>query len=117
MTRKKVDEPTDPAVKHCIDRFHDGFLAKFGFKPDPRHFGRFGKELKPLLAAWGEAEVLGAIDAFFATTDPRIVRSDYTVMAFLGLAQHLRVRRTGRQPADERTASNVDAVARATGRR
>lgn len=110
------DEAKRPVpVQRVIDRFHDKFLARFGFKPDPRGFGRFAKDVTTLISAWGEDEVVGLIDDFFATRDPRIVRSDYTQAAFLNLAQYLRVRHGNVR--DERTAANVDAAARATGRR
>jgi hypothetical protein len=113
--RKPTDAPPDPAVKRMIDLFHTQFTVRFGFKPDPRHYGRFAKDVKALLSAWGETEVHDLIVLFFTTRDPRIVRSDYTTIAFVALAQHMRVR-SGAQ-ADERTVSNMDAAARATGRR
>lgn len=107
----------DPAVKRVIDRFHDVHLERFGFKPDPRGYGRLGKDAKVLLGTWGEDVLIGLVDEFFSTTDPRVTRSDYSVAAFLNSVQYLRVRRTGKQVVDERTAHNVDVVARATGRR
>lgn len=116
-TSTKIKDAPDPAVKRVADAFHDAFLERFGFKPDPRQYSRFGKEIKPLLATWGELEVLRLINEFFSTRDPRVVRSDYTMMAFLGLAQYLRVRQTGASTRDDRTLRNIDAAARATGRR
>ncbi|HET9024317.1 MAG TPA: hypothetical protein VFN64_07065 [Burkholderiaceae bacterium] len=114
--RKPPPADTEPSVKRAVDCFHDRFVERFGFKPDPRYYGRFARDVKQLIAAWGEKEVLALIDEFFATRDPRVARSDYTAAAFLGLAQHLRVRQTG-QAADERTQQNLDAADRAMGRR
>lgn len=116
MKARKEREAPDPAVKRLADAFHDAFLERFGFKPDPRHYGRFGKEIKPLLSAWGEFELLGLINAFFSTRDLRVLQSDYTMLTFLRLAQYLRVRQMG-APRDDRTLKNMDAAARATGRR
>lgn len=106
MTRGKT---VDPAIKRCIDRYHERFIARFGFKPQI-HGGKDGAHVKALLATWGEAVVLGLIDEFLSTTDPRILRSDYTIGALFNLAQYLRLRST--RP-DERTATNLDAAARA----
>ncbi len=114
MTRKPTTPP-DPAVKRIIDLYHDEFSAKFGFKPDPRSYGRFGKEVKQLLATWGEADVVATLREFFLSRDTRIVRSDYTAMAFLSLAQYLRTRMAGHQELDHRTAANIEAAERAIG--
>lgn len=115
MPKARKDAPApNPAVKRCIDLFHDRHVARFGFKPDPRQYGRFGKELQLLLGAWGEDVVAGLIREFFETTDPRVLRSDYKPMDFVNLAQRLRLQG---QRLDDRTAENLDAAARAIGRR
>lgn len=115
MKTGKPATEADPAVKRCIDAFHDACVRRFGFKPDPRQYGRLGRDLKPLLATWGEADMLSLIDEFFTTSEPRITRSDYSVAAFLAVVQLLKVRRL--QAPDARTAENIDAAVRATRRR
>lgn len=109
----EVPQPPAP-VKRCIDAFHVAFLARHGFKPRISG-GKDGALLKQLIATWGEADVLILIGEFFATTDPRVLRSDYTIGAFVSLAQHLKLRQHGM--IDARTAENLDAAARAAGRK
>jgi hypothetical protein len=55
------------------------------------------------------------LETFFATTDVRVNRCDYSVLAFYTLAQHLNLM-DKREQTDRRTLANLDAVARATGR-
>lgn len=106
----------NPAIKTSIDLYHDLFKKRFGFKP-VIHGGKDGSHFQKLIATWGAADVEWLIKEFFRTTDPRIVRSDYTVGALFGLAQHLMLKRSGHKNVDDRTAHNLDAAARATGRR
>lgn len=115
MAKRRAEAP-DPAVKRTQDLFHDRFLARFGFKPDPRGYGRFGREVKPLLATWGEAAVRGLVEDFFRTRDARILASDYSMATFLFHAQRLRIRQVEAE-VDPRTARNLDAADRAAGRR
>lgn len=116
MTEKKAKPGPNPAIKRAIDAYHTAFLKRFGFKP-VIHGGKDGDHFKKLLATWDEETVLGLVDEFFTTTDPRVLRSDYSVGALFTLAQHLLLRRNGHANGDMRTTENVDAAARATGRR
>lgn len=120
MAKRAKAETTErpapnPAIKRCIDAYHQAFLQRFGFKPQI-HGGKDASHFKQLLATWGEPVVMELIEDFLSTTDPRVLRSDYTVGALYNLAQHLRLRREGHR-IDERTAHNLDAAARAAGRR
>lgn len=135
---------TDHApVKRCIDHFYSRFVRKWnppahaevwlkeqadGVAPDERtipkeqmmlpviHGGKDGNHFKHLVATYGEEPTLRLVEEFFETTDPRVVRSDYTVGALFSLAQHLMLRRAGK-PQDNRAIENADAAARATQRR
>jgi len=108
--RRSPKPGADHGIQRCIGLYHDTFLARFGFKPQI-HGAKDGAHIKSLIAAWGETDVVVLIVEFLTTTDPRIVRSDYTLGAFYNLAQYLRLRHTR---TDERTANNVDAAMRAT---
>lgn len=111
-TLAKTKEPKDKApVQRCIDAFFNTFVSRFGFKPQIKG-GKDGAHIKSLIATWGEQEVLDIISAFFRTTDPRVLRSDYSIGALYSLAQHVRLR--GMKIADPRTAENLDAANRAT---
>ncbi len=129
---KRVKKPAteaDAAVKRCIDRFYDRFVAKWNRGVDvattPKSQlvtplvsgGKHGAQFKRLLAAWDEGTVLELVDTFFTTLDPQVVRSDYSYDAFFRLAQALRLAKARRQPVDDRTLQNLDAAARATGKR
>lgn len=107
---------TNPAIKTCIDLFHTRFKERFGFPP-VIHGGKDGSHFQKLIATWGEINTKWVIEEFFETSDPRVHRCDYTVGALFNLAQHLMLRRNGARNIDERTASNIDAAARATGRK
>lgn len=108
----------DPAVKRCIDLFHELFEQKHKFPPRRSDYGRFAKELKrDLLPSWGEDEVVKTLRDFFSTRDARVQQSQYSASDFLFHAQRLRILRNGGQAqADTRTAHNRDAAMRATGR-
>lgn len=102
------------AVLRIEARYTELFKERWKFEPK-RNYGRDRKELGELERLWGETEVLDLLQLFFVTTDPKIVRCDYTVTAFCALAQHLKL--NARRPQDERTIANLDAAARAMGRR
>src|SRR5262245_23586305 len=107
MAKKKEKAPPNPNVQVCIDAFHDAHVERFGVKPDPRHWGRFGKEVKLLLSGWGAETVLALIRRFFATPDPRITRGDYSQLTFLQQAQYLHVRNGLHERPDEKTEGNL----------
>jgi hypothetical protein len=115
MAKAKVD--AEPAVKRLVDAFHAKHVARHGCPPLRPDYGRFAKEVKSMLASATEAELVELMDDFFTTRDPRVVRSDYKPMDFVWLAQHLRLKRNGRRTLDHRTVRDLDAAARATGRR
>lgn len=101
------------AIARVEARYIERFEAKFGFTPKIA-YGKERKLLQGLIAPWGESDVLALVDEFFATTDPKIVRSDYTLTAFAYHAQHLKLH--GHR-TDDRTADNIDAATRAMGKR
>lgn len=111
---KKAKKVGDADVTACVDRFHDKFKDRFGFKPKI-HGGKDGKHMKDLLGAWadegGKKVVFELIDEFLTTRDPRVLRSDYTIGAFFNLAQYLRLKDVR---SDDRTMSNRDAIHRAS---
>ena len=85
-------------------------------------YGRDGKHLKDLAAAWGEEAVAQLIRDFFASTDPQVTRGDYKIAGSSGslftMAQKIRLHKTGNgAPRDQRTAENVDAAHRAMRKR
>ena len=109
----KIPKAPNPAIKKVIDAFHVAFLARFGFKP-VIHGGKDGAHIQKLLATWDEETVLWLVAEFFATTDPRVLRSDYSLGALFSLAQHLLLRHQKGALTDERTAQNFDAASRAS---
>jgi hypothetical protein len=109
-TPRRSKRSTDPSIKRCIDLYHQAFTNRFGFKPHI-HGGKDAAHVKALLGVWGEPVVTELIVEFLTTTDPRIVRSDYTLGALYSLAQYMRLKHAR---TDERTAINVDAAMRAT---
>lgn len=115
VKRKNNTEP-DPAVKRCVDAFHQKHIARHGCAPLRPDYGRFAREVKSMLASATEHELVELMDDFFSTRDPRVVRSDYKPMDFVYLAQHLRLKRNGRKTMDLRVVRDLDAAARATGR-
>lgn len=110
------EKAPNPAVKTVIDLYHESFKARFGFKP-VIHGGKDGAHVRQLLSLWDEPTVTGLVRQFFETTDPRIVRSDYSLGALFSLAQYLKLSQQKGTLNDERTASNHDAAARATQKR
>lgn len=117
MAKKKVAEVREPAVKRLIDKFHDGHVARHGCPPMRPEWGRVAKELTAMLAAATEDEIGQLMDDFFTTTDPKVACGDYRPMEFIFNAQRLRLRRQGTTQSDVRTGQNIDAAARAMGRR
>ena len=109
-----------PAIKRLIDAYHSGLKRYKGITPIRPGYGRFAKELQGILPADEdacralEAELLILLDDFFTATDPKILRTDFRPIDFLNVLQHLRLRRAGRRPFNDRTAANVDAAVRAT---
>lgn len=116
--KRKAAGDANPAIVRCIDCYDEHFQKKHGFKPDRRGYGRFAKDLQGFLASWTEQELLEVLHDFFYANDPKVLRSNWTTADFANLAQHLRIRRTSPAPVlDARSANNLDAVRRATGRR
>lgn len=113
--RVAADAPHDihgPAIGRCLTAYSEAF-ARYRSGKAVVEPGKAGKQMKQLLTAFGEARVLALIDQFFTTADARVVRSDYTVGALFSLAQHLNI---GPRPSAQLVA-NIDAAARACGRR
>lgn len=109
---KKNAKPTARAIATFDAAFH----ARFGYRP-LINGGKDGTLLNKLIATWGEGVVIDElIPEFFASTHPRVLRSDYSIGALFYCAQHLRVG-AAVAVSDERTATNLDAARRATRRR
>lgn len=113
LVKAKKRPVGESAVPKVIERYHERFLSRFGFKPKISG-GRDGKHVKELVAAWGATAVLGLVDEFFSTTDPKVTRSDYSLQAFYTLAQGLMIASAVGKP-DQRSAEIMDAVSRARG--
>lgn len=116
---KKARKPrADAPLQQVVEAYYDGFALRFGFRPVQR-WAQHKKMLAPLLESWGEAETLAVVQRFLSSTDPRVTtgyQPDYSVQHLVRVAQYLRV--TEVEPrADDKTAKNADAVARAIGRR
>lgn len=106
-----VPERNVSGVTGCLNAFRAAFTERF---PDKRPLIQHGKDQKllaQLIAAYGEPKVLILTQQFFASTDPKIVTSNYMISTFYANAQRLVI---GPRP-DRQTAENIDAVARACG--
>lgn len=110
----KAKSAPEPRIKVAIDAFHDAFVKRHGFRPQI-HGGKDGAHMKSMIATWGLDDVLALIETFFTTTDPRVLRCDYTIGALFNLAHHVKL--IDARPTDHKTASNVDAATRAMARR
>lgn len=112
--KEKPPKATNPDIAKCINHYATRFKERFGFKPKING-GKDGKHFKEILSTWkdegGCALVISLLDEFFATRDPRVLRSDYSVGAFYSLAQYLRL---AANRTDDRTMANLDAASRAT---
>jgi DNA-binding transcriptional ArsR family regulator len=122
--RKKVCKTPSPAapassanpvaaspVTRCMSEFKAAFQSRFGNQPLIEH-GKDESRIKQMVQVYGESRVLMLVPRFFNSSDPRILQSDYTVGDFYRRAQGLNIGpRLG-----ERTAANVDAAARASGK-
>jgi hypothetical protein len=115
--KPRVKPDVDPAVKRLVDAFHAKHVERHGVAPLRPDYGRFAKEVKAMLDSATEAELVGLIDDFFVSRDPRVLRTDYLPMDFVRIAQYLRLQRNGRRRHDERTLRDLDAATRATGKR
>lgn len=113
--KKKERSANTDAVLRLEAAYCEAFEARWKFKPR-RSYGRDRKHFSDLEQTWGEDEVMAIIGAFFATADFKVVRSDYSVGALYALAQHVRLL-ARRSVGDDRTLANIDAAARATGRK
>lgn len=112
---RKKKAPSDGSVQRCFDAWARLFEAKWHMKATHISPGKDGRHFKDLVRAFGDERTLELMARFFATTNPQIARSDYSVGAFFRLAQTLVL--DDMKIDDARTLSNIDAVARATGRR
>jgi hypothetical protein len=116
---RRAKTAANDGVRKCFDRFHALFVKKWNRPDTPEdkqmrpmfRGGKDGKHFKDMIAAWGEETTLSLIDEFFVTTNPRVVKSDYSVGALVICAQQLLIAR--QHSVDSRTAANVDAAHRA----
>jgi len=112
--QKQKKAPADIApAKRLLDLYHARFVARHGCKPIISGAKDTGL-LKKLIATWGEATVESLLLEYLdpQQRDPRVLRSDFTVGAFYGLAQYLMLRQ-GRTLPGDRTIENIDAATRA----
>lgn len=114
---KKTRKPkgaveSDGAVVRVETAFLAAFEKCWGFPTKRESIGFERKQLKDLIGSWGEEDVLGLVEKFFASNQRR---GDYSIRDFCRQAQTLRLEQR-RAPGNERTAGNLDAAARATGR-
>lgn len=119
--KKKRTPKAKPEADGRVVMLEAGFVARhearWGVKPLLTPYGKNRRHLKDLAGQLPDDELLALMDLFFSTRDRDVERSDYTIGAFVRLVPHLRLleRRTGAPRG--RTADNLDAAARATGRR
>ena len=95
------------------DAFKVGHLACWGVEYVALNVGRDRRYLKEAIAAYGEAEVLVLVTRFFRDKSRR---GSYTIADFYAQLPSLRLE-SQRRNGQPRTAGNVDAAARATGRK
>lgn len=111
---KKPAAPESEALLRVEAAFLAAFERAWGFPTKREGIGFERKLLKALIESWGEDDVLRLVEVFFSTTKRR---GDYSVRDFCRSAQTLRLeQRRGPGSQDVRTAGNLDAAARATGR-
>lgn len=134
--RPKKSEAVVGPVRTCMDLFYELHIAKWSapadvaaWRADPESVpkgrlvtpriqgGKHGKKFKEMTDAWGEETTTSVIRQFFATTDPRVTNTDYTLDAFFAKADYLRLQLARRPRLDARQQRNIDAIERATGRR
>jgi len=72
---------TDPGIKQVLDYYHDMFVAQFGERP-VINGRKDGAIVKSLLQTRDLDQLLGLLDAFFASPDPWIKQSGYTLGVF-----------------------------------
>jgi hypothetical protein len=85
---RAAKKQANPQVAQLIDRFHDGFVQKFGRKP-VIHPGKDGAISKRLLGIHDYDLLCRLLDAYFASTDRYITNSGYTLGAFEGCVNRL----------------------------
>ena len=124
------NESADVTASQCIDTFFELFVVKYnpshvvdkwrsngkrrrkgdGLLPPEIKGGKHGKLFQKMIATWGGDIVIGVIKTFFATTDPRITRGDYSVEWLYANAQYIL---TQQQRLDPVTSHNIDAARKA----
>lgn len=129
---EKPKPARDPAIAECIDAYFKSFLYRFNpqdiadaYLRDRKsvpadevmtpiiHGAKDGAHIKKMIATWGVTRTLKLCREFCYMTNPRVLRSDYSIGAMFSLAQYLLID-AGRP--DERTAHNIHEAARASGR-
>lgn len=92
---------------------HPYFLVLDSKTKSPRRDLRI---LGDLGGQWGEEVVVDLIELFFATTDPRVTRSNYATTDFQFHAPRLRHAQAGGDISDK-TAGNIHEISKAMGRK
>lgn len=90
---------------------------RWSVKPLLTPYGKNRRQLKDLSGQLTDVEIFGLMDVFFATRDREVERSDYSIAAFIRLVPHLRLLERRHAGPRGRTQDNLDAAARATGRK
>lgn len=72
---------------------------------------------KRMAESWAEADIVAVMDEFFATSDPRVMRSNYSVTDFQFHAPRLRQSQQTGGDVSDKTASNIHEISKAMGRK
>ena len=112
--RPKRAPETDGTVVRLEQRFVEAHQRMWGCTPTRDSVPYERRILKELAVQFGEEEVNRLVDRFFAD---RRRRCNYTILDFKREVPAMRLEEQRRHGGDERTRDNMDAAARAAGRR
>ncbi len=113
--RVRKAEPDGTGHARVMALYFAEHERRFGCKPmSPGKVG--GKILKDLLADLGERDLAAVVHEFIWTRDRRVAGCGYTLKDLRYHAPRLRLQLNGHREQDPRTADNVTAASRATGR-
>jgi hypothetical protein len=118
--QKRVKAPPDNSTVRAEDAFKAAFSRRW--TDTPLIYGNIGRNraiLKRLVEQLGEETVVQTlIPEFFTSTDPQVVRLQYTVPDLERVAQRLLINRNSRErKLHPRTQANVDEAQKATGKK
>lgn len=118
--KKRATPPPSSATVRAEDAFKAAFSQRW--TDTPLIYGNIGRNraiLKRLVEQLGEDTVVTVlIPEFFTSTDPQVVRLQYTVPDLERVAQRLLINRNGRErKLHPRTAENLAEAKKATGKK